>query len=148
MTLGNSQVTDEVQIRLLIDDRVKAIRAKDLHGLMSRHAPDVVMFDALNPLRYFGSDTVRERAEQWFSGYPGAIGYEIRDLSIATGADVAFCHYLYRVSGTMSNGKAVDMWVRATVCFRKIDGKWMVTHEHNSVPFDVASGRASLDLKP
>ena len=40
------------------------------------------------------------------------------------------------------------MWVRATVCYRKIDGTWMVTHEHNSVPFDVESGKASLDLKP
>jgi hypothetical protein len=29
------------------------------------------------------------------------------------------------------------MWWRTTICFRKIDGKWMVTHEHNSVPFDV-----------
>jgi ketosteroid isomerase-like protein len=40
------------------------------------------------------------------------------------------------------------MWWRTTVCFRKIDEKWMVTHEHNSVPFDVGSGKASLDFKP
>lgn len=38
--------------------------------------------------------------------------------------------------------------VKTTICFRKLDGKWMVTHEHNSVPFDVESGKASLDLKP
>lgn len=40
------------------------------------------------------------------------------------------------------------MWVRATICFRKIEGKWMITHEHNSTPFDVETGRASLDLQP
>jgi ketosteroid isomerase-like protein len=40
------------------------------------------------------------------------------------------------------------MWWRTTVCFRKIDEKWMVTREHNSVPFDPKSGKASLDLKP
>ena len=40
------------------------------------------------------------------------------------------------------------MWIRATLCYRKIDGKWMVTHEHVSVPFDPESGQASLDLKP
>lgn len=38
--------------------------------------------------------------------------------------------------------------VVATVCFHKIDEKWMVTHEHNSVPFDAKSGKASLDFKP
>jgi hypothetical protein len=40
------------------------------------------------------------------------------------------------------------MWWRATVCYRKIDGKWMITHEHASVPFNVESGKASLDLTP
>lgn len=80
--------------------------------------------------------------------YEGPIGYEIRDLSITSGNDVAFCHYLYRASGTRTDGAKVDMWVRATVCYRKINGTWMVTHEHQSVPFDPKSGKASLDLKP
>ena len=40
------------------------------------------------------------------------------------------------------------MWVRATTCYRKIDGTWMITHEHQSVPFDTESGKASLDLEP
>ena len=31
--------------------------------------------------------------------------------------------------------------------FRKLTGKWMVTHEHNSVPFDEESGKASLDFE-
>ena len=148
MTTANSEATYEAQLRALIEARVKAVRAKDIAGLLSNHAPDVLMFDALNPLQYIGSDAVRERAEEWFSWYQGPIGYEIRDLSITTADTAAFCHYLYRVSGTMANGREVDMWVRATVCFRKLDGQWMVTHEHSSVPFDAESGRASLDLKP
>jgi ketosteroid isomerase-like protein len=40
------------------------------------------------------------------------------------------------------------MWVRATLCLRRIDDKWMIAHEHQSVPFDVETGKASLDLKP
>jgi len=36
------------------------------------------------------------------------------------------------------------MWWRATVCYRKMDGEWKITHEHNSVSFDVKSGKASL----
>jgi ketosteroid isomerase-like protein len=115
---------------------------------MSNHAPDVVMLDALDPLRYVGSDAVRERAGQWLSWYQGPVGYEVRDLSVTAGDGAAFCHYLYRVSGTMTNGREVDMWVRSTVCFRKTDGAWAVTHEHTSVPFDAESGRASVDLKP
>ena len=39
-------------------------------------------------------------------------------------------------------------WVRVTVCFKKSDGKWLVTHEHVSAPIDVEKGKALLDLKP
>jgi uncharacterized protein (TIGR02246 family) len=148
MTTENSRADDEAQIRELIEERVRAIRAKDVDALMSNHAPDVVMFDALDPLRYVGSEAVRERSAQWLSWYQGSIGYEVRDLRITAGDGAAFCHYLYRVRGTMTNGSEVDMWVRSTVCFRKEGGAWVVAHEHTSVPFDAESGKASVDLKP
>ena len=148
MTTENSRAADEARIRELIEERVGAIRAGDVDALMSAHAPDVVMFDVLDPLRYEGSEAVGERAGQWLSWYRGPVGYEVRDLSVTAGGGVAFCHYLYRVSGTMKNGREVDMWVRSTVCFRKTGGAWLVAHEHTSVPFDAESGKASVDLKP
>jgi uncharacterized protein (TIGR02246 family) len=148
MTTDNNQLTDEARIRELIAERVRAIRAKDVDALMRSHAPDVVMFDALDPLRYVGSEAVRERAGQWLSWYRGPVGYEVRDLSVTAGDEAAFCHYLYRVSGTMTNGSEVDMWVRSTVCFRKTDSDWVVAHEHTSVPFDAETGKASVGLKP
>ncbi|MFY9570945.1 MAG: nuclear transport factor 2 family protein, partial [Blastocatellia bacterium] len=64
------------------------------------------------------------------------------------GEDVAFSHSLNRVKGTKTDGGDLEMWWRATVCYRKLGGKWIVTHEHSSVPFDVNTGKASLDLKP
>jgi uncharacterized protein (TIGR02246 family) len=139
---------DEAQIRALIDDQAKAIRAKDIGGSVARYAPDVLLFDVVNPLRSIGSDAVRKRLSEWFATFQGPIGYELRDLSITTGEDVAFCHSLNRISATTTDGKKLDMWWRATVCYRKLDGRWMVTHEHASVPFDVKSGQASLALEP
>jgi ketosteroid isomerase-like protein len=39
--------------------------------------------------------------------------------------------------------------VRTTVGLRKIDGKWLIVHVHESVPFYMdGSDRAALDLKP
>ena len=148
MTTENNKAIDEARIRELIDERVKAVQTKDINGLMAHHASDVLIFDALDPLQYVGSDKVKERAAQWFSWYQGPIGYEVRDLKITLGETAAFCHYLYKVSGTMKNGKEVSMWVRSTVCFRKSDGEWMVAHEHTSVPFDAESGKASVNLTP
>jgi uncharacterized protein (TIGR02246 family) len=143
-----SKTDDEVQIRHLIEERVNAIHARDLDRLMSNHARDVQSFDVVDPLQYAGRDRVRQRAADWFASYESSVGYEIRDLNVAVGDEVAFCHYLYRVSGTLKSGGQVNMWVRATVCYRKVGGTWLITHEHNSVPFNAETGRASLDLEP
>jgi ketosteroid isomerase-like protein len=69
-------------------------------------------------------------------------------LKVTAGGDVGFCSFLYHVSGTLAVGGEVDMWVRATLCCRRIDGRWLVTHDHESVPFDPTSGQALTDLEP
>jgi uncharacterized protein (TIGR02246 family) len=143
-----NKALDEVQIRALIEEKIKAVRAKDIDGAMSSYAPDVLSFDVVNALQYVGSNAIGKRLEEWFSSFQGSIGFEIRDLSITSGDGVAFSHSLNHVSATTTGGGKLDMWWRETACYRKIDGKWLITHQHSSVPFDVESGKASLDLKP
>ena len=132
----------------LIDDLANAIRAKDVNAVMTYYAPDVLAFDLLPPLQYRGAEAIRNRLSEWFSSFQGPIGFEMRGLKITEGGDVAFCHSLNGVSGTNTGGERVEMWWRATTCFRKIDGQWLVTHGHSSEPFDMRSGKALLDLKP
>lgn len=148
MATESNKASDEAQIRKLMDDQAKAVRAKDIGGSMSNYAPDILSFDVVNTLQKIGLEACRQRAEEWFSSFQGPIGYEIRDLKITVGDDVTFCHSLNRVNATRTDGGSVDMWWRATVCYRKFGGKWMITHEHSSVPFDVTSGSTSLDRKP
>ncbi len=143
----NGRGTGEAEIRSLVADSVKALRAKDIDRLVASYAPDVMLFDVVNPLRSRGADAVRKRLEDWLT-FRDPIEYEVRDLSISTAGDVAFSHSLNHVNATTNDGKKLDMWWRASVGYRKLDGKWLITLEHVSVPFDVTSGKASLDLKP
>lgn len=136
------------RIRALIRDRANAIRSRDADRSVAAYATDLLLFDVINPLQYCGRDTVRQRAAEWLASFQGPLGYEMRDLTIDAGDDVAFSHSLNRVTATKSDGDRLDMWWRATVCYRKINGEWKVTHEHNSVPIDVNSGKPALDLKP
>ena len=76
------------------------------------------------------------------------IDYEVRDLSITAGDDIAFSHSLNRIHGTMTNGHNTNLWLRSTACFRKIDGRWLIVHLQASVPVDLANGKALLDLTP
>jgi uncharacterized protein (TIGR02246 family) len=148
MTSTQSDVRGETEIRALIEQRVVAVRARDVDTAMACIAPDMRSFDVVNALQSTGREASRERTEAWFASFQGPIGFEILDLSMVAGDDVAFSHSLNRYSGTQTGGVEINMWVRATTCYRKIDGTWLITHEHQSVPFDGASGRASLDLTP
>jgi uncharacterized protein (TIGR02246 family) len=145
---AENKAADEVQIRALIANKIEAVRARNVDRAVSNYSPDVLSFDVVNPLRYFGADAIRKRLEQWFSSFQGSIGLEIRDLSISVGEALAFRHCLSHVSATTTDGRKLDMWWRETACYRKIEGQWLITHQHSSVPFDVETGKASLDLKP
>ena len=136
----------EVEIRALLDGWAEAIRAKDINRRMSNYAQDVVFFDFVGALRYVGSDAVKACAE-WFSSL-GDAGFEHRDVSIAAGDDVAFCHSLYRVHRGEGRRKQNRHVVARDRVPAQVGGKWIVTDEHQSVPFNMESGRRSLDLKP
>ncbi|HEY4359568.1 MAG TPA: nuclear transport factor 2 family protein [Bryobacteraceae bacterium] len=148
MTITSNEAVDQVQIVRLIDNWAAAIRSKDLAARMSNYSKNVSLFDVVDPLQYFGFEAIRKRAEEWFSTFEGPLGYEMHDLRIATNGDVAFSHSLNHVSGTKTNGAKLDMWWRSTVCYRKLGDQWVVAHEHNSVPFNPTTGKASLDLQP
>lgn len=133
-------------IEQLIEQRAAAVGARDAAAALASTAPDAVVFDAMVPLRRMGRDDEAERLGEWLSSFAGPVGYEVRDLEVVEGDSAAFCHYLYRVSGTTSAG-AIDMWLRCTLGLRRLDGRWTIVHEHVSVPFD-ATGAADMTAQP
>jgi uncharacterized protein (TIGR02246 family) len=138
----------DAQIRECIDALAQALRAKDINALMAHYAPDVVTFDLRPPLQVSGVDAYRKNFEAWFASMQGPIDYEIRDLRITMSDDVAFCHSLSHVKSTRTTGEKADYWVRVTSGFQKMNGQWMVTHEHVSMPFNMQTMQAALDLQP
>ncbi|MGA3226898.1 MAG: nuclear transport factor 2 family protein [Acidobacteriaceae bacterium] len=139
---------ETAEIRQLVEHRSQAIRSRDFERSTSMMAADYLLFDVVDPLQSKGASAARNRAREWFATFQGPIGYEIHDLKINAGNEVGFSHGLNHVSATKLDGNPLDMWWRVTVCYRKIDGRWKIAHEHNSVPFNVNNGKASLDLKP
>ena len=143
--MATQHAADEVDIRQLIGRLTDAIRTMDLEAMKSIYAPDIVTFDVTGPLQRVGAEAKQENWTEAFEAFQPPIGYEIRDLTIFSGGDMAFAHGLARLSGTLKNGAAGGgFWVRFTGCLRKIDGHWLIAHDHASVPLDLASGRAAL----
>ena len=146
--MATQHAVAEADIRQLIDKLVEAVRTMDLEGVNSIYAPDIVSFNIVPPLQHVGAEAKWKNWVDVFTAYQRPLGYQTRDLAIVVGDDMAFGYSLNRISGTLKNGNSSDYWVRWTACFRKIDGSWLIVHNHVSVPLDVQSGRALLDLKP
>jgi ketosteroid isomerase-like protein len=145
---NKKETVTEALIRQRVEDGVTAIRAKDIDGVMSMYASNVVSFDLDPPLRYAGADRKRRAWQDLFAAFTGTIAYEVRDLNVTTHGDLAFVHSLNHVHGTLAGGHIVDMWLRWTACFQRIDGVWLIVHDHVSVPADLEHGRAVLNLTP
>ncbi|HET6983028.1 MAG TPA: nuclear transport factor 2 family protein, partial [Myxococcaceae bacterium] len=131
-----------------IEDLAKALTAKDIDRAMSFYAPDIVSFDINPPLRYAGADRKRQAWLAAFALYSGGFSYEVSELDVTAQGELAFVHSLNHVTGTLANGHTTDMWVRWTAGLRRIDGAWLIVHDHVSVPADLAHGKAVTDLTP
>lgn len=142
-----NEATSESEIRQVIDAWASAICAKDADGVVLHTSPESIGFFLAPPLKAQGH--LKQNLEEWFKTFQGPITLEIRDLKITAGEGVAFCHSLNRISGQRGSGERTDVWVRETLGLCKIDGRWLITHEHESVPFYMdGSNRAAVDLKP
>jgi ketosteroid isomerase-like protein len=142
------QTADEAEIRQRIGMLAQSIAAMDLEGVMSNYAPDIVSFDVQPPLRQIGAAGKRKNWVEAFAVFQPPLDYEIRDPTVIVSGDVAFAYSVNRLSGALGDGTRSGIWVRVTMCFRKIEGSWLIAHDHASVPLDFASGKALLNLEP
>lgn len=141
-------MNDEAEIRGMVTAWTKAAHEKNVDAIMALYAPDIVTFDLAPPLLH-RRDDIRRGLKEWFGTFKGPVEFEIRDLHVTVSGDVAFTRSLNHLTGDRTGGERTDVWVRATICFERIDGAWKVVHEHVSVPFYMdGSYRASVDLKP
>jgi len=142
--------SDDAEIRALLDRWTKVFEAHDIEGIMSFYAPGdaVTAYDVVSPLQYKGKDVYRKDYVEFLAQYDGPIHVEFRDMRVLSSGDVGFVHALERFTGKLKNGQQSDIWLRYTGGLRKMNGKWLIVHDHVSVPIDLESGKAVLDLKP
>ena len=73
----------------------------------------------------------------------------MRDLHVEAGGAIGWSRSLNRLHGRLKGGREIDMWMRSTLAFRKVDGAWKIVHGHSSVPFLMdGSFKAAVDLAP
>jgi len=127
--------TDEQQIRTLIERWAQAVHHGDMNGVLVDHADDIVMFDVPPPYRGVrGLEAYRESWPAFFQWQRQGTSFEIDELEITAGDDVAFAHALLRCGTQEHFADNPDNRLRLTLGLRKENGRWVVAHEHHSFP--------------
>ena len=129
-----NRTNDEIEIRKLVENWASAVRRKDLGGILRHHSPTVLMFDVPPPLQSRGIDAYKQTWDVFFKWSHDPVVFDISEMSITAGAEVAFVAAVMRCSGRETSGEDIQLNFRLTVGLKKVDGQWMVLHEHHSIP--------------
>ena len=126
-------MTDDRQIRALLERWAAAVHDGDMDLVLADHDPKIVMFDVPPPFRGVrGIAAYRDSWPGFFEWQRSGAVFEIESLDVVAGADVAFAYALLRCGTPADFSREPEQRLRLTVGLRKIEGHWVVQHEHHS----------------
>jgi ketosteroid isomerase-like protein len=141
---------DTADIRRVVLERAAAVATKDAQLMVAHNAPTMVEYNLAPPLRQPSAGRDVEPVQKWLATFHGPMSLEVRDLEVTAEGSVAFCTSLNCLTATpLGETESFSLWMRVTLGLRKIDGSWLVVHEHESVPFEMdGSFQAAVGLQP
>ncbi|HEX4342293.1 MAG TPA: nuclear transport factor 2 family protein [Verrucomicrobiae bacterium] len=134
MTKPTMAKTEEAEVRELIERWAKAVRDKNIDGILAHHSAEMVMFDVPPPFESVGIAAYRETWDLFYSSQPEPIAFDIQRREVVAGSEVAFAFAHMQCAEEGENGKRTKLDFRLTVGLRKVEGRWTIVHEHHSVP--------------
>jgi len=147
--VADTSALDRADIQALEAQFQTAFNAKDINAIMALYTPDeaMVVFDAVPPRQYTGWSAYKKDWEAFFAAFPGPAEIKMTDLDVTVGGDIAYGHCIQQTIMTDKAGKKVPMTVRVTDGYKKVNGKWLISHEHVSIPVDLDTMKPDLDSK-
>jgi ketosteroid isomerase-like protein len=139
-------------VRAVLAEHSAAHAARDVPRLLALYAPEATSFTLAPPLQQ-GPDTpygTPQGVQRWFDTFDGPVEIVHLDPTVVMSGDVAFVHCLTQMTATPSGSEdSFSFWMRSTYGLRRIDGRWLMVHRHESVPFHMdGSFRAATELQP
>lgn len=123
------------EVRAVLEEWATATRQNRKEDILKNHALNLVIFDVLPPMKYESAESYKRSWEEWQPQTQGEAIFNLENLTITTGSNVAFAHGFIRCGGTLPDGKTFQDLVRATFCLMKVNGLWLIQHQHVSKPY-------------
>lgn len=134
MTEHCDRSREETAVRKVVENWVSAVRDRNFPAILRNHSPDILMFDVPPPFQSEGIDAYKRTWDLFFSCAPEPAVFDVREMHITAGSDVAFVAAAMQCAEREASGEDVELHFRLTIGLRKIEGRWVIVHEHHSVP--------------
>ena len=128
--------TAESEVRTVLEEWAAATRQSRKDDILKNHAANLVIFDVLPPMKYESAESYRRSWEEWQQETQGEAVFNLENLTITASEYIAFAHSYIRCGGVLPDGRTFQDLVRATFCLRKVNGSWVVQHQHVSKPYE------------
>jgi uncharacterized protein (TIGR02246 family) len=124
---------DTEEVRDLVGRWAAAVHEGDLDAVLADHADDIVMFDVPPPHRGVrGLDDYRQTWPPFFEWQRSGAVFEIDELEVEAGEDVAYAFALLRCATPDELAEKPEQRLRLTLGLRREGERWVVAHEHHS----------------
>ncbi len=126
------------QVNAVVDALTRGCAARDPIAVMSHFVREpgdaLVVFDIAPPIEDIGYESNLAKLRTFFGGLDGPIVLEWRDRKVTVDHDHAFVIAHLYFAATSKSGAKIEQQARSTLVLQRIRGRWLIVHEHDSVP--------------
>lgn len=136
---------DQMAIEQILTRFCKAITDLNVDDIMALYVPDETLhvFDMQTPRQYQGAKALRKDWEDFIAEHVKSVDVcENSELVLEISGNLAASHCIQHAELTTKPGEKGVANTRLTHIFRKVNGKWLIVHEHGSYPIDWKTGVA------
>lgn len=141
---------DKAAIQSLENTYNEGFNSRDVDKIMSVYAPgkQLFVFDVVPPREYSSWEAFKKDWEELFAAFPGPVKNTLSEQTIHVVGSLAYGHNIQTGEFTRKDGTKMTIVARTTDVYRKMNGKWFIVEEHNSVPVDLETMKPVLLSKP
>lgn len=149
MSMSEEDKKSAAEIKERMMGKGVAYHNRNLEEVMDRYAKNesITIFDLPPPLQYFGYQAVWDLIKEFIDGVDGPLRCDYSLLNTEARGDLGVSYGLVEINNVLKSGEQLKVTIRMTDIWHKIDGKWVVIHEHNSLPLSVERSNELFTLQ-
>ncbi|MGR3764120.1 YybH family protein [Rossellomorea sp. NS-SX7] len=139
-------------IQGVLENYKHAVNERDNDKFLNAYSSDVHIYDCWGSWECKGKNAWSENVFNWFNGLRedgDVLKVEIDEVVIEESTSLAFvhCSVTFAAYKEGSDEKLRQMTNRFTFGLKRVNGSWLITHEHSSLPINMEDGKGMFHLR-